>query len=114
VHRERRDPRPPRLRTRPRHRRRSDGSGLAAEKARRLARVDELRANGVSPYPYRFDRSHTVAEVRERWGDLEPGVETDDAVTIAGRVMLKRDSGKLVFATIRDRSGDLQLFVSKA
>jgi lysyl-tRNA synthetase, class II len=90
------------------------GSGLAAEKARRLARVDELRANGVSPYPYRFDRSHTVAEVRERWGDLEPGVETDDAVTIAGRVMLKRDSGKLVFATIRDRSGDLQLFVSKA
>jgi lysyl-tRNA synthetase, class II len=90
------------------------GSGLAAEKARRLARIEELRANGVSPYPYRFDRTHTVAEVRERWGDLEPGVETDDAVTVAGRVMLKRDSGKLVFATIRDRSGDLQLFVSKA
>ncbi len=89
------------------------GSGLAAEKARRLARIEELRANGVSPYPYRFDRSHTVAEIRERWGDLEPGVETDDAVTVAGRVMLKRDSGKLVFATIRDRSGDLQLFVSK-
>ncbi|HSL75173.1 MAG TPA: lysine--tRNA ligase [Ilumatobacteraceae bacterium] len=90
------------------------GSGLAAEKARRLARLDAIRDAGGSPYPYRFDRTHTVAEVREGWGHLEPGVETDDTVTVAGRVMLLRDSGKLVFATIRDRSGDVQLFVSKA
>ena len=90
------------------------GSGLAAEKARRLAQVETLRAEGVTPYPYRFDRTHTVAEVRAGWGHLEPGVETDDAVAVAGRIMLMRDSGKLVFATIRDRSGDIQLFVSKA
>jgi len=90
------------------------GSGLAAEKARRLARVDEIRAGGGTPYPYRFDRSHTASEVRERWGGLEPGVETDDQVAVAGRIMLMRDSGKLVFATIRDRSGDLQLFISRA
>ncbi len=90
------------------------GSGLAAEKARRLAQLDDLRADGVAPYPYRFDRSHTVAEVRAGWGGLEPGTETDDPVAVAGRIMLKRDSGKLVFATIRDRSGDLQLFISKA
>jgi lysyl-tRNA synthetase, class II len=90
------------------------GSGLAAEKARRLARVDAIRDAGGNPYPYRFDRTHTVAQVRAGWGDLEPGTETDDAVTVAGRIMLLRDSGKLVFATIRDRSGDLQLFISKA
>ena len=90
------------------------GSGLAAEKARRLAQLDDLRADGVDPYPYRFDRSHTVAEVRAGWGNLEPGTETDDPVAVAGRIMLKRDSGKLVFATIRDRSGELQLFISKA
>jgi lysyl-tRNA synthetase class 2 len=90
------------------------GSGLAAEKARRLAQLETLRAEGVTPYPYRFDRTHTVAEVRAGWGHLEPGVETDDAVAVAGRIMLLRDSGKLVFATIRDRSGDIQLFVSKA
>ena len=90
------------------------GSGLAAEKARRLAQLDDLRADGVTPYPYRFDRTHTVAEVRAGWGELEPGTETDDPVAVAGRIMLKRDSGKLVFATIRDRSGDLQLFISKA
>jgi lysyl-tRNA synthetase class 2 len=89
-------------------------SGFAAEKARRLGRIAELRAAGRNPYPYRFDRSHGLAEVREQWGHLEPGAETADEVTVAGRLMLKRDSGKLVFATIRDRSGDLQLFVSKA
>ena len=38
------------------------GSGLAAEKARRLDRVAELRSSGVNPYPYRFDRTHTLAE----------------------------------------------------
>ena len=35
-------------------------------------------------------------------------------MTVAGRVMLLRDTGKLVFATIRDRCGEVQLFVSKA
>jgi lysyl-tRNA synthetase class 2 len=90
------------------------GSGLLAERARRLALLDALRDAGGTPYPYRFDRTHTLGEIRTGWGDLEPGVETDEPVAVAGRLMLKRDSGKLIFATIRDRSGDLQLFVSKA
>ncbi|MEM1333454.1 MAG: OB-fold nucleic acid binding domain-containing protein, partial [Actinomycetota bacterium] len=90
------------------------GSGLAAERSRRSSRIAELRANGAEPYPYRFDRTHTLSELRAGWGELEPSVETDDAVAVAGRIMLKRDSGKLVFATIRDRTGDVQLFISKA
>jgi lysyl-tRNA synthetase, class II len=90
------------------------GSGLAAEKARRQARVDELRARGDEPYPYRFDRSHTLAEVRAAHEDLEAGTETETEVTVAGRVMLKRDTGKLVFATIQDRTDRIQLFISKA
>ncbi len=90
------------------------GSGLAAEKTRRLTRVDQLRDAGVNPYPYRFDRSHTLTEVRAQWGSLEPGTETENAVAIAGRLMLKREQGKLIFATVRDRSDDIQLFVSKA
>ena len=90
------------------------GSGLAAEKARRLGLIDDLRASGGNPYPYRFDRTHALADVRDTWGALDAGTETDDAVRVAGRVMLLRDSGKLVFATIRDRSGELQLFISKA
>ena len=81
------------------------GSGLAAEKERRLSLVKAMRESGGNPYPYRFDRSHTLADVRSGWGHLEPGIETEDPVSVAGRIMLKRDSGKLIFATIRDRSG---------
>jgi lysyl-tRNA synthetase, class II len=90
------------------------GSGLEAERARRTARIAELRVAGVEPYPYRFDRSHTLSEIRDEWGELEPGTETDARVAVAGRMMLRRDSGKLVFASLRDRSGEIQLFISRA
>jgi lysyl-tRNA synthetase, class II len=89
-------------------------SGLAAEKARRRERIEELRRKGNDPYPYRFDRTHTLGALRERWGTLGAGVETNDRVAVAGRVLLKRDSGKLVFATIRDGDGEVQLFASLA
>ena len=46
------------------------GSGLDAERARRHRRVEELRRSGVEPYPYRFDRTHTLHELREQWGFL--------------------------------------------
>jgi lysyl-tRNA synthetase class 2 len=81
----------------------------------RLAKVDELRARGDDPYPVRFDRTHTLAEVREHWEDkLDAGATTDDVVRVAGRVLLMRPSGKLTFANVRDGRGALQLFVSQA
>ena len=88
--------------------------GLEAEKARRLARIGALRDGGTEPYPYRFDRSHTLAEIRAAHGHLEPGTETEVAVAVAGRVMLSRDQGKLIFVTLQDRTDSVQLFVSKS
>jgi lysyl-tRNA synthetase class 2 len=61
--------------------------------------------------PYRFEPTTTVAELRGTHGHLEPGEETGQTVTVAGRVMLHRPQGKLAFATLRDGSGDeVQLF----
>ncbi len=83
------------------------------EFAARLAKVEAIRARGEDPYPVRFDRTHTLQAVRDTWDDaIEPGTTIDDIVRVAGRVLLKRAQGKLVFAKIRDGSGDLQLFVS--
>jgi len=80
----------------------------------RLAKVDEMRARGDDPYPVRFDRTHTLREVREHWDDrIDAGSSTDDVVRVAGRVLLKRTQGKLIFAKLRDGSGELQLFVSQ-
>ncbi|MEO7397289.1 MAG: lysine--tRNA ligase [Ilumatobacteraceae bacterium] len=87
---------------------------MAAEKTKRLAKLDALRVGGTEPYPYRFDRTHTLAEIRGAHASLEAGAETDVRVAIAGRMMLRRDSGKLIFAQLRDRSGQIQLFVSRA
>jgi lysyl-tRNA synthetase class 2 len=86
---------------------------MDAEQERRLAKVDALRDGGVEPYPYRFDRSETLGELRARHGQLEPGKETSDRVRVAGRVLLIRRQGKLTFATIRDREDSIQLFVSQ-
>ena len=84
------------------------------ERSRRLAKLDALRSSGTDPYPVRFDRTHTAAAVHEGWSGLEPGTETDDEVAVAGRIMLLRRQGKLTFATIRDGTGTIQLFVSRA
>ncbi len=88
--------------------------GLEAERAKRFAKIDGLREAGTEPYPYRFDRTDTLGELRSAYGELEPGTETEVRSTVAGRVLLIREQGKLIFATMRDRTGELQLFVSKA
>jgi len=88
-------------------------SGEGDERARRLAKIERLRAAGRDPYPVRFDRTHTAAEAHEHWDHLESGAETDDEVRVAGRILLLRRQGKLTFATLRDGTGALQLFVSR-
>jgi lysyl-tRNA synthetase class 2 len=61
----------------------------------------------------RFDRDRTIGELREQFADLEPGAERDVSVRVAGRLMLIRRQGKLTFATLRDGTGSVQLFVSQ-
>ena len=78
----------------------------------RLEKLDELRGRGIDPYPVRFERTHTAGAIRATHPDLAPGTETDERVALAGRVMLLRRQGKLSFATLQDRDGDIQLFVS--
>jgi lysyl-tRNA synthetase class 2 len=88
--------------------------GLAAEKALRLNKLAALREHGVNPYPYRFDRTHTAEDLHAAHAALAPGTETEERVAVAGRLMLIRRQGRLTFATMRDGTGELQLFVSRA
>jgi lysyl-tRNA synthetase class 2 len=64
--------------------------------------------------PYTFDRSASAAELAERYGHLEPGEESGVVVGVAGRLMLNRPQGKLSFGTMRDSSGEIQLFALAA
>ncbi|MGP4024458.1 bifunctional lysylphosphatidylglycerol synthetase/lysine--tRNA ligase LysX [Actinomadura sp. 3N407] len=80
----------------------------------RREKLDRLRESGIDPYPVTFPRTATIAEIREKHPDLEPGTETGEKVGATGRVMLGRNTGKLCFATIRDGSGDIQVMLSLA
>ncbi len=84
------------------------------EYARRLGAVEAIRDAGGDPYPVRFDRDRTAASLHEEFGSLEPGTETGVTVRVAGRLLLIRRQGKLIFATLRDGTAAIQLFVSQA
>ncbi len=84
------------------------------DRDRRVAKLEARRAGGADPYPFRYDRTHTAADLRAKYGELTAGTETDDRANVAGRLILIRRQGKLTFATLRDRTGDIQLFVSRA
>jgi lysyl-tRNA synthetase, class II len=53
-------------------------------------------------------------DIRAAHGELPPDTRTEDRRTVAGRVVLKREMGRLAFVTLRDHQGDLQLLFSKA
>jgi lysyl-tRNA synthetase class 2 len=59
--------------------------------------------------PKRFPDRVEIATVRAEAEKLEPGGEADDKRRIAGRVMARREMGKLVFLDVVDRSGRIQL-----
>jgi lysyl-tRNA synthetase, class II len=84
------------------------------DRARRLAKLEALRAADVDPYPVRFERDHTAAELHAGYDGIDAGSETGDVVRLAGRLLLIRRQGKLTFATLRDGTGTVQLFVSRA
>jgi lysyl-tRNA synthetase class 2 len=86
--------------------------GLPEQIRVRREKLERLRERGVDPYPVVFPRTHTLAQVRAEAGELPPDARTGRRVSVAGRVILSRDGGKLCFATLRDGSGDLQIMIA--
>jgi len=74
----------------------------------RIEKVAVLREKGINPYPYRYDRSHMIAEAVENYEKLAAD-ETE--IRLAGRIMLKRKMGKSIFADIHDMSGKVQVYL---
>ncbi|PKL78448.1 MAG: lysine--tRNA ligase [Candidatus Melainabacteria bacterium HGW-Melainabacteria-1] len=75
----------------------------------RRQKLDSLREQGIEPYPYRFERSHSFAEIRAQYQDqLEPGTKAEQHVQLAGRITGWRGKGKMTFLDLRDASGQLQ------
>jgi lysyl-tRNA synthetase class 2 len=81
------------------------------EQERRQKR-DKLRELGIDPYGQASAGVQPLATIKASYKS-EMGHDGGPAVVGAGRVMLKRDMGKLSFLTLRDESGDLQVALDK-
>jgi lysyl-tRNA synthetase class 2 len=79
----------------------------------RRAKLAQLRKEGIA-FPNDFVRGHLAELLAAEHEDKDPKtlVEQAVAVSVAGRIMLKRVMGKAAFATIQDMSGRIQLYVS--
>ena len=79
----------------------------------RLDKRQRMLDDGIEPYPAGYDRTHSLAEVRTTWPDLEPDQATGATVGVTGRVVFVRTGGKLCFATLRSGDGtELQVMLS--
>jgi lysyl-tRNA synthetase, class II len=76
----------------------------------RRLKLDALRSKGIEPFVNGFELTARVSALAVRYASLEDGAETDDVVSVAGRLVARRDQGKLAFLVLRDATGDMQLF----
>ncbi len=81
-------------------------------------RRDKLKAfedMGVAPFGHRFEVSHSSAQVKESFDELDFEVKGEDApsVTVAGRLMAVRGHGKAAFAELMDLAGKIQIYFRK-
>ena len=68
---------------------------------------------GVEPYPVSVPRTKSLLEVRKEHAGLEIDVATGITESLTGRIIFKRDTGKLCFATLREGDGtELQAMFS--
>lgn len=77
----------------------------------RLRKLEELKARGIKPYPYRFERTDKASELQEKYKELAPETETQDEVRVCGKVLNERNTW--MFVDLFDESGKIQLFCHK-
>lgn len=80
------------------------------EKKRKLV---ELSKGGINPYVHKFDVKDYSNKIKERHKKLKNNQKSKDKAKIAGRVMTIRDLGKLIFSTIQDSKGKIQIILQQ-
>lgn len=76
----------------------------------RLDKLKKIRAKGIDPYPAKSGRTLTTADFLAGFAKLKSGKKT---VTLAGRLMTKREFGGLTFGVVKDQSCEVQVVFKK-
>ncbi|GAB07792.1 lysine--tRNA ligase [Gordonia amarae] len=92
----------------------TEGTDEAPEQIRiRRGKRERILAEGREAYPVELERTHSLAQIRADYPDLEAGTETGAEVGVAGRIIFLRNKGKLCFATLQEGDGtQLQAMIS--
>jgi lysyl-tRNA synthetase class 2 len=77
--------------------------------AARRAKLEQLRADGIDPFPHAFAGVEPASAVAAAHAELPDGEETGARHRVAGRLAARRGQGKMAFLDLVDRSGRLQL-----
>ncbi|MBN2592305.1 MAG: lysine--tRNA ligase [Sedimentisphaerales bacterium] len=83
-----------------------DVSKFEQQRQEKLSRIKEL---GIEPYGNRYEGTESAENTKSGFKDDD----TNQQAKCAGRIVLLRDIGKLIFITLRDRSGTIQVGLSK-
>ncbi|CAK1247150.1 Lysyl-tRNA synthetase (class II) (LysU) [Fructobacillus fructosus] len=85
---------------------------MRARRQKMQALQDDLQ---IDPFGHRFDRDSLAADLHEKFdGKSQEELEENPVkVIIAGRMVAKRGAGKVIFADIRDRSGQIQIYARR-
>ncbi|MEK7234302.1 MAG: lysine--tRNA ligase [Elusimicrobiota bacterium] len=90
------------------------GRGLEELMALKKAKIADMRARGIDPFPSRTVRKNDCSSVKTLGGTLtEPLQHTTEKVAIAGRLTELRDMGKSSFGRLADLSGTAQVYFKK-
>jgi lysyl-tRNA synthetase class 2 len=79
----------------------------------RRQKLEQLRANGVEPFPHAYPGVVPASKVRDEHDGLEAGEETEVAYRVAGRLAARRGHGGQAFLDVVDRSGKIQVQAKK-
>jgi len=80
---------------------------LVQQRLEKLERLEEL---GVKPYPYAYERTHSLTEIV---ADGEALIDSEARVRVAGRLVAYRRHGKTAFGHLADQDGRVQIYVRK-
>ena len=79
----------------------------------RIDKINTIRGTGVNPFPYNFDVTDFSKDIIDNFDSYNTDNETFKPVSAAGRIMSVRLMGKAAFCTIKDKKGQIQLYVAQ-
>lgn len=87
---------------------------LTDQELARREKMNRIKDMNLDPFGHRFDRTNNSAEIKEKYGNIEHDEleNMDIHVSVAGRIMFMRKMGKASFFTIKDKFGQIQIYIS--